>query len=330
MAIANSELLRRIGEGACGSVWAAPIGSENTCAFKRGKGASGRSLYNDYVMHQKVLQTLRAGQSRVQVPDCHKYILADDSTWWDAHSSLFPPDFRRNVLVSERIPPFPQEVRHFITDLYCREPLRPTIKSSESNQDCLIRLYLGRRRLHKSGYKFFSLHNFPLQLDQIEELGLDRALYAKILAKTLAELYWKANVDANDVEFVLAPPRAKQSLQSDGHVVHKTPMTSHCLGEHEIWILDFDCCRDMSLDGAGVKQAVEAFYRNDPYFPRPGSNNPNNQALWDEFKDCFLETSNDILAQESPEARLPALWVDMVEEEGQHRSDRPNPADSLN
>lgn len=31
-----------------------------------------------------------------------------------------------------------------------------------------------------------------------------------------------------------------------------------------VWMLDFDCVRPMSMDAAGVQQAVDAFYRNDP------------------------------------------------------------------
>lgn len=36
--------------------------------------------------------------------------------------------------------------------------------------------------------------------------------YAITLADALAFLYWAAKVDANDVEFVLAPPRSNSHL----------------------------------------------------------------------------------------------------------------------
>ncbi|KAI4130474.1 MAG: hypothetical protein LQ341_006451 [Variospora aurantia] len=232
---------------------------------------------------------------------------------------MFPTKQRErcNLLITERIPPFPQHVRDAIVDLYCPESLRPTIKASEANKDCLIRLYLGRRRrLEKTNSKFhgFTLRNFPLQQDQVEAIGLDGGQYARIMAETLAEFYWSAHIDANDVEFVLAPSRANPSLESGSYKNPGTIFRSHLLGEHVLWVLDFDCCKHMSLDEAGVEQAVKAFYKNDPYFPRPGRDNVNDQALWREFKGCFMEKSNVILGHEGPEARLPALWLDMVEQ----------------
>lgn len=80
-----------------------------------------------------------------------------------------------------------------------------------------------------------------------------------------------------------------------------------------VWILDFDCCKHMPLDEEGVEQAVKAFYKNDPFYPRPGRDGVEDQRLWDEFKYRFLEASLAILGQGSPEARLPALWIDLVE-----------------
>ena len=73
----------------------------------------------------------------------------------------------------------------------------------------------------------------------------------------------------------------------------------------------------MSLDEKGMEQAVAAFYRDDPYYPRPGRDNGMDQALWKEFKHWFLEASNAILGEGSPEAGLPALWVDLVEQQSQ-------------
>jgi hypothetical protein len=56
---------------------------------------------------------------------------------------------------------------------------------------------------------FFNLRNYGLCVDQMQDLGLDIAGIVKVLAEALAEAlahcYWKARVDANDVEFVRAP-----------------------------------------------------------------------------------------------------------------------------
>lgn len=149
-------------------------------------------------------------------------------------------------------------------------------------------------------------------MDQIEELDLPGKIYARIMAETLAQLYWNAHIDANDIEFVLAPV----SPQNDEELQPSAVMQSPFLGDHSMWILDFDCCRDMSMDEGGVEQAVAAFYRNDPFYPRPGRDNDEDQALWEEFRDRFLEASAAIWG-DSQEAGLPALWVKMVERKSQ-------------
>ena len=317
-----AEIYRRIGQGFCGTVWAGAATSTCTHAMKREDGGPGRSLYSDYVMHQRVLESLSATISTAYVPDCYQYIPSTNQTWWDEHLSRFPKDFQIlcNILITQRIPPFPKAARNNIIDLYCPESLKSSIRSSEPDQDCLIRPYLGRRRRSEKQSRFqaFSLRNYPLHLDQIEVLKLNAVLYARIMAETLAFLYWKAHIDANDVEFVLAPPlpsKAERSAHSEeGHLAHHNTIHSEILGEHVVWILDFDCCRPMPQDETGVKQAVAAFYRNDPFYPRPKrDNNDMDQALWFVFKERFLGASDAILGRGSMEARLPALWVELVE-----------------
>lgn len=218
-------------------------------------------------MHQQILKNVLTSQFKVCVPKCYQYVHDDDRTWWDSRISKYPKEFQisYNVLLTERIPPFPKSVRETIINAYYPESLRSSIKSSEPDQDCLIRPYLGRRRrlVKQSRFQAFSLRNYPLHIDQIEELGLDGVLYAKIMAETLANLYWRAHVDANDMEFVLAPPR-----KDSAH-----PIKSHILGEHAVWILDFDCCKLITVDETGVEQAVIVFYKNDSFFPRPKHDN---------------------------------------------------------
>lgn len=142
----------------------------------------------------------------------------------------------------------------------------------------------------------------------MEELHIDAALYARIMAETLAYLYWTARIDANDVEFVLAPPR------HDGVSTTARTMPSPVLGEHCLWLLDFDCCRVMSEDEMGVRQAVKAFLKNDPFCPRLGRQDERDRGLWREFRERFLGSSEAILGREGAGARLPGLWVDLVEE----------------
>ncbi|KAL8724204.1 MAG: hypothetical protein Q9166_008082 [cf. Caloplaca sp. 2 TL-2023] len=316
---------RRIGAGNCGSVWAAPLGTSDICAIKREDGGPSRSVHNDYVMHREIFRTLITSHSRVCVPRCHIYVCDDDGAWWMERLPKFPKGYERcNALVTDRIPPFEKPVRDILINKYCPEGLKTSIRSSEANQDCLIRLYLGRMRRRERGSKFqgFNLRNYPLHLDQVEELALDFNLYASILAETLADLYWRAHVDANDVEFVLAPPWKGDIVQYEGIVARPALIDSILLGEHAIWILDFDLCREMPMDELGVNQAAKAFYLNDPYFPRPGRKTSIEQTLWTVFKNHFLQASEAILGRESPEADLPGLWVALVEQEGRKREER--------
>jgi Zinc finger protein len=132
--------------------------------------------------------------------------------------------------------------------------LIPEIKASDTNQDCLIRPYLGRRRNAPGGGgrpSRFSLRNFPLRVDQMEQSGIcaDIEKYAEMMAEALATIHWYGERDANDVEFVLAPPRNETQ-----------PKLSNILGDHTMWLLDFDCCRRMSMDEKGVDQAVAPFF----------------------------------------------------------------------
>lgn len=127
------------------------------------------------------------------------------------------------------------------------------------------------------------------------------------MAEALAFMHWAAEVDANDVEFVLAGP----STHSKALNGISAPATA--LGEHEMWVLDFDCCRTMSMDELGVANAALAFLRNDPYCPRP-SKSPEDEQLWRLFRAKYLEASNNVV-KEGSRKDLPALFVQMVEEQ---------------
>ncbi|KAL5421255.1 hypothetical protein PMIN04_005732 [Paraphaeosphaeria minitans] len=64
-------------------------------------------------------------------------------------------------------------------------------------------------------------------------LDLVATSYAKAMAEAFAMMHWGARIDANDVEFVLAPLRAAASAPSF--------FQSDYLGPHSLWILDSDC-----------------------------------------------------------------------------------------
>jgi hypothetical protein len=86
-------------------------------------------------------------------------------------------------------------------------------------------------------------------------------------------------------------------------------------GRHAMWLLDFDCCKELLMDEGGIYQAARSFWRNDPFYPRPGSNLPEDQRLWELFKARFLGTSNLILLDEVDAIRrLPGMLMTKIEE----------------
>ncbi|PYH83239.1 hypothetical protein BO82DRAFT_332101 [Aspergillus uvarum CBS 121591] len=287
---------QRIGAGFCGTVWArSPTGP----AVKREDGGPSRSLANDFTMHNRAYaaflsfsyakRNMRNSSTQLQarIPQCHKYITPQDQSWWDTNLRWFPDGYTAcNAILSERIPPFPEHTRRLLVDRYCPPEIRHDILHSASNEACLIRPYIGRQRTYstalngRSRFRGFSLRNFPLHVDQMAELGIsteDVDCYAGIMGEALATFHWVAKMDANDVEFVLAP------ISNDG-----TNIITNILGTHSMWVVDFDLCHFISMDLKGVQQAVEAFFKNDPFCPRPHT------AHWPAFRDQYLSATGKI------------------------------------
>lgn len=263
-------------------------------------------------MLQHILQAIRKLPSiPFSIPEWKAYIDKDDTAKWiEFKISLFPEAYRLqqcNALVMERVLPFAESIRHKLIRKYCSESAQDKIIGNESDQDCLIRPYLGKRRTAwgLSKLNVFSLRNFPFHIERIEELQLHSELYARIMAETLAILYWTAQVDANDVEFVLAPPRPGTNAAAE--------ISSDFLGPHVIWIIDFDCCRSMEMSPDGVTQAVAAFLKNDPFYPRPGKRDVRDLQNWTIFAEAFLTKSRELLEVEN--FSLADLWIERVEAE---------------
>ncbi|KAI1328522.1 zinc finger protein-domain-containing protein [Xylariaceae sp. FL0255] len=300
----QSTSLCRIGAGFCGTVWADP--EVGVMAIKREDGGQGRSLKNDSDIHQRLLaaQKDHHNQLRFEIPLWHDYIQADDAA---DIITRFPSGYSpSNILLTERIPPMPAVVRRLLIDEYCPPAAAPSIAVDPKNHDCLIRPYLGRRRrgFSKSAFRIFSLRNYPLHLDQIEYFSLDPYTYAQRMAEALAFMHWCAQIDANDVEFVLAPPSPRAQTQ--------TTLFSAVLGKHNLWILDFDCCRPMTMDKSGMEQAARAFWKNDPFYPRPGKEQESDVNLWEHFKRAFLAASTEFI-QLDDQKHLPGLLIQLIE-----------------
>lgn len=89
-----------------------------------------------------------------------------------------------------------------------------------------------------------------------------------------------------------------------------------------LWMLDFDCVRNMSWDSEGIRRAVRAVYQNDAYFPRPHlyGHGAGDVALWLGFKMHFADASFKCAGEKGLE--LVGEWVRGVEEEGRRKAAR--------
>jgi hypothetical protein len=139
------------------------------------------------------------------------------------------------------------------------------------------------------------------------------------MARTLAHCYWSAGLDANDAEFVVAPAPPTPTPSPTNSPQPPTPVFYIENQPLVLWMLDFDCVRDMSQDGEGIQQAVEAFYQNDAYCPRPHfhGHTRDDVGLWGEFRDCFCEAAR---GEGEREKELAEMWIRGVEENGEKRA----------
>jgi hypothetical protein len=168
------------------------------------------------------------------IPQCHE-LIQQSNPWWDSCLCRFPAGYSAcRALISERIPKVPRFISDKIVDLFCdgNAPLSEFIKGNADDDACLIRPYLGRRRRYrqegssKSRFQRFSLRNVPLHVDQMELLELNIESYAETMAEALTLMHWCAKIDANDVEFVLAPPRGRDVSSS---TFQSDYLSAHCM-----------------------------------------------------------------------------------------------------
>ena len=336
---------RPIGSGSCGSVYHR---TGSGVALKRAIPDAPLSedckLSNDYDKHQRVISAFSSFQSKceagefsfksvhpVTIPSCQRYIAKSDETWWADHSKRFPCEeqYREDVLHVEHIPPLSNTIRNALIDQYCDEPLQETARTQISNHDCLVRLYLGKRRNRTKRVKLsktcFGLRNFPLCVNQMQQLGLDTRSFALAMADALAVMHWHAHIDAADVEFVLgSAPRldliriieTKETRMEHGKVSDEDQPNVR------LWLLDFNQCQDIAMNETGVEQAVKRFFDNDAYFPRPCTGNQEAEEDWLVFSHRYLKVSTELRRRdlqnrgwhEREAAMLPTLFVAKVKE----------------
>lgn len=97
---------------------------------------------------------------------------------------------------------------------YCALHERIFALNNPRNRDCLIRVYLGVRRINYQYRPNFSLRNFEADLSILDELQLEKAHHTQAMAICLAEMHWNVKIDAADVEFVLGSAPEQLTLKS--------------------------------------------------------------------------------------------------------------------
>ena len=197
------------GWGSCGVIYARH-GTSHVLkrAINNGGLEKNCRLWNDFIIHRTVEEAFArfveqgGNLLRIHVPRCSGYISKHHKRWWAVHERWFPKDCRcpENLLRSERIPPVHLVARYALIDQYCPEGLKVDATLQDSNKDCLIRLYLGRRRRStvrvKKTVDYFGLRNSELCLDRMEDLGVDTLNYALPMADALAVMHWETRIDA--------------------------------------------------------------------------------------------------------------------------------------
>ncbi|THZ91294.1 hypothetical protein D6C83_09312, partial [Aureobasidium pullulans] len=163
----------RIGAGHCGSVWTV---ADASWVIKRADGSKHRSLWKEYYLQNRILSHLdksTAITTNIQIPA---------SFWYTSTNGC-------NIMCSERIPPLSSTFRNLLVDSFCPEEARQCVQDRDTV--CIGRIYLGRRRFGRPS-KFFSLNNYVLLVDSMEQLGLPIHEYAGYIAEALAILHWDA------------------------------------------------------------------------------------------------------------------------------------------
>ncbi|MCJ1314978.1 hypothetical protein MMC15_000292 [Xylographa vitiligo] len=201
-------------------------------------------------------------------------------------------------------------------------------KDEEENHHCLVRVYLGEREAldqESASYMYDSHRNFPMRLNMIEDLGLDKFALVIEMAIALAVIHSRARVDAMDDEYVPGSasgtgPEGRRASTIEGSnfndnlgpTLVRNVQLSFTTRPVHMWVLDFDKAAPIALTPSNIdKRLVPAFLGNDPYYLRPNVD----EALWKSFSNAYLTASRNILAsrpETSLNMNLPGRFLDKV------------------
>lgn len=308
---AQGTVLVVIGRGTCGTIFEIP-GTES--AYKKGSDKDG--LRNDANLTNIACRAVVETKTRLQeifphvsiprVPVVTGWISRNElENWWRENLSRFPEGTQIGYLFEvQRIFPLPRPSREALIRLYFPKKLRHAAYEDPDNKACLVRPYLGQRRREREfSSPALSLQNFPLYLDQIEELQLEAIQFSEEMAIGLAIIHWKACLDGMDMEFVLGSATTNGELPTVGENFETVEPFCIPAGDFKrrqvhIWMLDFDKADRLNLKESWktcCDRMVTAVTANDPYFPNPAATGILEHNLWEIFERAYLLAASNLL-----------------------------------
>lgn len=145
-----------IGLGSCGTIFEIP---KTDLTIK--KGGDTQTTWTDFLLTNKVYNAMLNTRNVLQdafypttLPQsvrCSQSLLPSDSeACWDANLKCFPRSHRARsaAFQMDRIRPFSQTIREALIELYFDDSnrIQEKIKNNVDNEDCLIRIYVGKMR----------------------------------------------------------------------------------------------------------------------------------------------------------------------------------------
>jgi hypothetical protein len=337
--------LVQIGRGAFGTIFEIP---GTGCCLKKTL-TSPDKLWEEFIVGQRMRQKVNGTASdaiytseqlqKVIMPMVPRYLWSGGmgdaesaSRWFKDIGHIFPVKNEGQkpgpIICLERIMPLPKLIRDSLIKLYFKPENRRKALADKANNNCLCRPYLGRRSSEiapeKREKELQTLQNFPLYLDQLEELEMEPLTIAQDMALGLAAGHWSASANMLGVEYVIGsrpltlPEVRLLVLDADEEAIRNNssrrvrdmaPMeTTQSDGRPsfrnralQLWMIDFNkVSRTKPSLGDNYSKEIEQLVSDTratdgPYYPRALPNTEVDWKVWLTFAKTYISASKIIL-----------------------------------
>ncbi|KIM47499.1 hypothetical protein M413DRAFT_6825 [Hebeloma cylindrosporum] len=199
------------------------------------------------------------------------------------HALVYEGDFKaleldRAAYAMDQVLPIPLSIARNIRKLFYPEG------QEKATVPCLCRLYFGKEiettPLGGRPSRFFNSSNFPLDVSRYTRimeaapdeyhLSVDDIVYG--MGDMLGRLHWLGGYDGRDVEFV---------------------MGGASISGITVYTIDFNQLRPWSREKNEIHLLVEAFFINDPYYPRPRPEDARYQKFCLDYLEAYPKESKE-------------------------------------